>query len=74
MKRLIKFSSQIDEKVFDIIKHMADDQGRKLHDIFNEALMDYIEKARTGKMRSHVMEAFQKSLLVHDELYRKLAE
>lgn len=49
MKRLIKISSKIDEKVLVLTKEIANKQGRKLQDVFDEALRDYIEKLQRGK-------------------------
>jgi len=51
MKHLIKFSSRVDEKVLTLMKEIADNHGRKLQDVFDEALRDYIEKVQTGKVR-----------------------
>lgn len=74
MKHLVKFSSQIDEKVLTLMKEIADNQGRKLQDVFDEALKDYIEKVQTGKVRPKVLETFTKSLLTYDSLYDKLSK
>lgn len=74
MKNLIKFSSQIDETVLIPIKEITEQQGRKLQDVFDEALKDYIEKTRRGKARSHVTKAFGSSLLTYDSLYKKIAK
>lgn len=74
MKELVKFSSQLDRKVLMAIRKIADEQGRKLQDIIDESLRDYMEKVRTGKPRPHVLEAFGKSMLTYDSLYDKLAK
>lgn len=73
-KKFIKFSSQIDPDLFAALKKIAIKQNRKLRDVLDEALKDYIKKATTPKARPHILEAFQQSLITHDELYRKLAE
>lgn len=74
MKDLIKFSSQINKKVFEVIKKSADEEGRKLQDVIDEALRDYIEKTKKGKPRQYVMDEFRKSLQEYDSLYKELAK
>lgn len=74
MKDLIKFSSQVNKNVFKVIKKLTDEQGRKLQDVIDEALRDYIEKTKKGKPRQHVMDEFRKSLKEYDSLYKELAK
>lgn len=78
-KKFIKFSSQIDPDLFAALKKIAIEQNRKFRDVLDEALKDYIkkidiQKLRPERMRPQVWNAFQKSLIAYDELYRKFAE
>lgn len=74
MKHLVPVSSQVDEEILDLTKEIAEQQGRKLQDILDEALRDYIDKTKTGTLSPRILEAFNKSLLTHDSLYEKLAQ
>lgn len=72
--KFIKFSSQADEEVLRQVKDIARSQGRKLQDVFHEAMLDYIEKKSQSKPRKHVMDAFSRSLLKYTSVYKKLAK
>lgn len=69
-----KFSSQADSKLLSDIKQIADNEGRQLQSVLDEALRDFVEKKKTGKSRRHVLEAMDESLKVYDKLYEKLAQ
>lgn len=74
MKHLVQFSSQVDEEILILIKEIAEKQGRKLQDVLDEALRDYVEKIKKGTLSPRVLEAFNGSLLTHNSLYKKLAK
>lgn len=74
MKELVKFSSQVDKKLLLTLKAIASKQGRRLQDVLDEAMRDYVEKENSGKARKQVIEAFSDSVLKYGSVYKKLAE
>ncbi|OIO60888.1 MAG: hypothetical protein COZ46_03110 [Verrucomicrobia bacterium CG_4_10_14_3_um_filter_43_23] len=73
MKNPVKYSSQLEAAVLKEIKELAKSQGRKLQDVINEAVKEYLERARSSSPRPHVMKAFHNSLSIYDSVYKKLA-
>jgi|APSaa5957512535_1039671.scaffolds.fasta_scaffold06238_7 hypothetical protein len=69
-----KFATQVDEKILSTIKEIANDEGRQIQAIVNEALCDLIDKRKNLKARSHVMEAYMKSHKSYKSLYTELAK
>jgi plasmid stabilization system protein ParE len=55
------------------VRRLADREGRQLQSLIEEALDDLLEKRRTGRPRSHVMEAYERSVARYSEVYKKLA-
>ena len=56
------------------MRSLADQEGRQLQVLVEEALADLIEKRRKGRPRHHVMGAY---IAIHEKfgpLYKKLAE
>ena len=74
MSQRVKFSSQADAEILENIKQIAQQEGRQLQLVLDEAMRDYIEKKRTGKPRRHVMEMFDNSLRSYGPLYDALAK
>jgi hypothetical protein len=73
MKSLRKYSSQADPEVLDAMQAIADQEGRQLQAVIGDAMREYLARKQRAPRRN-VLEAFQKSLKEHDELYRKLAK
>ena len=71
-KTLVKFSSQLDQTLFTLIKEISQNQGRKLQDVFEEAIKDYIDKFNSGKSRPCVIKEFNNSILAYNSCYEKL--
>lgn len=73
MKPLRKYSSQADPDVLEALQAIADREGRQLQAVIGDAMREYLTRKQRAPRRN-VLEAFQKSLKEHDELYRKLAK
>ena len=74
MSQRVKFSSQADAEILENIRQIAQQEGRQLQLVLDEAMRDYIEKKRTGKPRHHVMKMFDDSLRSYGPLYDALAK
>ena len=70
----IKFTSQADPKVLAAFKTLAKSEGRRFQALLDEAMRDFLEKKQTGRVRKHVLAAFQDSVREFEPLYRKLAK
>ena len=55
------------------LARQADEEGRQLQALVDEALADLIEKHKNAKPRSHVMGAYLASHEKYGPLYKKLA-
>ncbi len=53
---------------------MAKKEGREFQALLDEAIKDYIEKKTSSFPKKNVIEAFQESMAVYDELYKMLAK
>jgi hypothetical protein len=73
VKPLRKYSSQADPELLEALKAIADREGRQLQAVIGDAMREYLTRKQQAPRRN-VLEAFQKSLKEHDELYRKLAK
>jgi hypothetical protein len=69
-----KFATQVNAKTLAALRRLAEKEGRQLQALVDEALADLLEKRRTGRPRTHVMDAYQRSHARHGELYKKLAQ
>jgi mRNA-degrading endonuclease RelE of RelBE toxin-antitoxin system len=68
-----KFATQVNAKTLAALRRLAEKEGRQLQALVDEALADLLEKRRTGRPRTHVMDAYQRSHARYGELYKKLA-
>lgn len=68
-----KFATQVNAKTLAAVRKLAEKEGRQIQALIDEALADLLEKRKSGKPRSHVMEAYQRSHARYSELYKKLA-
>lgn len=62
-KRREKFATQVNPEILSAIRDLAQDEGRQLQALVDEALADLIEKRRQGRPRAHVMAAYQASMI-----------
>jgi hypothetical protein len=68
-----KFATQVNSKILLAVRALADEEGRQLQALVNEAFADLIEKHKNAKPRSHVMGAYLASHEKYGPLYKKLA-
>jgi len=69
-----KFATQVDRELLVDLRKLADEEGRQIQALVEEALRALIKERRHGKARSHVMSAYQKSHGQFSSLYEKLAK
>jgi hypothetical protein len=69
-----KFATQVKSELLSAIRALAEEEGRQLQALVDEAFADLIEKRRTAKPRPHVMGAYFASHEKYGPLYKKLAE
>jgi len=69
-----KFATQVNSEVLSEVRAIAQNEGRQLQALIDEALIDLIEKRKHGRTRAHVMAAYQGSHEKFSSLYKKLAE
>jgi hypothetical protein len=68
-----KFATQVNSKILRDVRALADEDGRQLQALVDEALADLIEKHKNAKPRAHVMGAYLASHEKYGPLYKKLA-
>jgi hypothetical protein len=68
-----KFATQVNSKILRDVRALAEEEGRQLQALVDEALADLIEKHKNAKPRSHVMGAYLASHEKYGPLYKKLA-
>jgi len=69
-----KFATQVNAEILATLRALAQEEGRQLQALVDEALADLIEKRRQGRPRAHVMAAYQASHGKYAQLYKKLEE
>ena len=69
-----KFATQVDPDILASVRKIAEQEGRQLQALIDEALADLIEKRKHGKPRQHVMASYLASHEKYGELYKKLAK
>jgi len=69
-----KFATQVDAELLDAVRGIAEQEGRQVQSLIDEALADLVEKRRLAKPRRHVMAAYRSSVERYPKLYKKLAE
>jgi hypothetical protein len=69
-----KFATQVNAKILAALRALAENEGRQLQALVEEALSDLIEKHTRAKPRPHVMGAYLASHEKYGPLYKKLAE
>lgn len=69
-----KFATQVNSEILSEVRAIAENEGRQLQTLIDEALADLIEKRKQGSPRSRVMAAYQGSHEKFGPLYKKLAE
>ena len=69
-----KFATQVQYAVLSGVRKLAQQEGRQLQMLVEEALVDLIEKRRTARPRASVMAAYQASHERYASLYQNLAK
>ena len=69
-----KFATQVNTEILSAIRAIAEQEGRQLQALMDEALADLIEKRKQARPRPHVMAAYLASHDQYGELYKKLAK
>ncbi len=69
-----KFATQVDSEILGELRKLADDEGRQIQGLVEEALLNLIDEHKGLKPRSHVMSAYQKSHSRFSSLYKNLAK
>lgn len=69
-----KFASQAAPELLQAVRSIADEEGRQLQVIIEEALREYVERKRGERPRERVLAHLQASVEQHRDLYRRLAE
>ena len=69
-----KFATQVKSELLSAVRTLAEQEGRQIQALVDEALADLIEKHKNAKPRPHVMGAYLASHEKYGELYKKLAE
>jgi hypothetical protein len=69
-----KFATQVDPTVLADVRKLAQQEGRQLQALVEEALADLLEKRKQGRPRPSVMAAYQTSHQRYGALYQKLAK
>lgn len=69
-----KFATQVNPDTLAALRQIAQNEGRQLQSLVEEALNDLLEKRKLARPRPRVMEAYQASHARFAPLYKKLAE
>lgn len=69
-----KFATQVNSEILSAVRTLAQQEGRQLQALVDEALADLIEKRKNGRPRSQVMAKYMASHEKYSELYKKLAK
>ncbi len=69
-----KFATQVDTKILTALRALAQEEGRQLQVLVEEAFEKLLEERRQSKARPHVMAAYQASHGRFSSLYEKLAK
>jgi hypothetical protein len=69
-----KFATQVNTEILAAVRSLAQNEGRQLQALMDEALADLVEKHRRAKPRPEVMGAYLASHEKYAPLYRKLAK
>ena len=69
-----KFATQVDEEMLASFRRLAEEEGRQIQALVDEAFSDVIEKHKKSRPRSYVLSTYAGSLDRFDSLYKKLAQ
>lgn len=69
-----KFATQVEADLLAEIRRIADDEGRQLQSVVEDALRTYLEERKRTKPRAHVMAHYRASHDRYASLYVRLAK
>lgn len=69
-----KFATQVKSDLLSAVRALANQEGRQLQALVDEAFADLIEKRKQATPRAHVMGVYLASHEKYGPLYKKLAE
>jgi cytochrome P450 len=69
-----KFATQVNAEILSSIRTIAEEEGRQLQALVDEAFADLIEKRKQARPRPQVMASYLASHDKYGELYKKLAK
>ena len=69
-----KFATQVNSEILSAVRTLAQQEGRQLQALVDEALADLLEKRKNTRPRAHVMAAYRGSHKIYSELYKQLAK
>ena len=69
-----EFATQVTSEILSIVRAIAENEGRQIQALVDEALADLIEKRKNTEPRAHVMATYLASHEKYHELYKKLAQ
>jgi hypothetical protein len=69
-----KFATQVEPSLLASVRSLAQQEGRQLQALIEEALTDLIEKRKNARPRASVMAAYNGSHEKYAALYQKLAQ
>ncbi len=69
-----KFPTQVNSEVLSAVRALAQNEGRQIQALVDEALSDLVEKHNGAKPRAHVTGTYLASHEKYGPLYKKLAE
>lgn len=69
-----KFATQVDTEILTALRALAQEEGRQIQVLVEEAFENLLEERRQSKARPHVMETYQASHGRFSSLYEKLAK
>lgn len=69
-----KFATQVDVELLAMTREIASSEGRQLQSVVEEALLDLVEKKRTGGRRKQFMAHYEASEAEFASLYERLAK
>ena len=69
-----KFVTQVDAVILSVVRAIAEQEGRPMQALVEEALADLIGKRKQAQPRPQVKTAYLASHDKYGELYKKLAE
>ena len=73
-KARVKFTTQVNSEILSSIRAIAEQEGRQLQALVEEALAGLIEKRKQARPRPQVMSPYLASHDKYGELYKKLAK